>query len=74
MRLRTSQVQRMSQDHRESEKDRTINPGRSVSCRFVVCRRHQLKTYALVLKTGLISQASGSGYIEAGGVKIACSV
>ena len=28
----------------------------------------------LVLKTGLISQANGSGYIEAGGVKIACSV
>lgn len=63
----------MSQDHRESEKDRTINPGRSVSCRFVVCR-HQLTTFALVLKTGLISQANGSAYIEAGGVKIACSV
>ena len=28
----------------------------------------------VVLKTGLISQANGSGYIEFGGVKIACSV
>ncbi|WWC86695.1 uncharacterized protein L201_001572 [Kwoniella dendrophila CBS 6074] len=28
----------------------------------------------IFLKTGLISQANGSGYIEAGGVKIACSV
>ncbi|OWZ51198.1 exosome complex component MTR3 [Cryptococcus neoformans var. grubii Br795] len=28
----------------------------------------------IFLKTGLISQAHGSGYIEAGGVKIACSV
>ncbi|WVR04800.1 hypothetical protein IAU60_001812 [Kwoniella sp. DSM 27419] len=29
---------------------------------------------SIFLKTGLISQANGSGYIEAGGVKIACSV
>ncbi|WWC68152.1 uncharacterized protein I206_102075 [Kwoniella pini CBS 10737] len=28
----------------------------------------------IFLKTGLISQANGSGYIESGGVKIACSV
>ncbi|CAD6572835.1 MAG: hypothetical protein TREMPRED_000640 [Tremellales sp. Tagirdzhanova-0007] len=28
----------------------------------------------IYLKTGLISQANGSGYIESGGVKIACSV
>ena len=28
----------------------------------------------IVIKTGLISQANGSGYIEFGGVKIACSV
>jgi hypothetical protein len=40
--------------------------------------RHQFETRLvlifLVLKTGLISQANGSGYIESGGVKIACSV
>jgi hypothetical protein len=28
----------------------------------------------IYLKTALISQANGSGYIESGGVKIACSV
>ncbi|KAK8847601.1 hypothetical protein IAR55_005460 [Kwoniella newhampshirensis] len=36
--------------------------------------RGPLESRPIFLKTGLISQANGSGYIESGGVKIACSV
>ncbi|KAK4683762.1 exosome complex component MTR3, partial [Tremellales sp. Uapishka_1] len=36
--------------------------------------RGNLESRPIYLKTGLISQANGSGYIESGGVKIACAV
>ncbi|WVN87268.1 uncharacterized protein L203_102445 [Cryptococcus depauperatus CBS 7841] len=36
--------------------------------------RRDLEARPIFLNTGLITQANGSGYIEAGGVKIACSV
>ncbi|WVQ75831.1 hypothetical protein IAR50_005464 [Cryptococcus sp. DSM 104548] len=36
--------------------------------------RSDLEAQPIFLKTGLISQANGSAYIEAGGTKIACSV
>ncbi|TYJ53060.1 hypothetical protein B9479_006292 [Cryptococcus floricola] len=36
--------------------------------------RSDLESRPIFLKTGLISQANGSAYIEAGGTKIACSV
>ncbi len=47
---------------------------RSSSTRPICKSAHVAGSCQIVLKTGLISQANGSGYIEAGKVKIACSV
>ncbi|WWD21685.1 hypothetical protein CI109_106171 [Kwoniella shandongensis] len=51
----------------ENENENQAGPSRRTD-------RGALEARPIFLKTGLISQANGSGYIESGGVKIACSV
>lgn len=54
--------------------DRGVEDVRPICKFFFPTKIQSLTSFIIVLKTGLVTQASGSAYIEVGNTKVTCAV